>query len=40
MISTSNNMKFRCDHCDEYHEIGDLTINIGDEGTFRAGKEV
>jgi hypothetical protein len=32
MISTSNNMKYRCDHCDEYHEIGDLTINIGDEG--------
>src|ERR687885_1792857 len=27
-----NNMKYRCDHCDEYHEIGDLTINIGDEG--------
>ena len=25
-------MKYRCDHCDEYHEIGDLTINIGDEG--------
>jgi hypothetical protein len=25
-------MKYRCSHCDEYHEIGDLTINIGDEG--------
>ena len=25
-------MKYRCDHCDEYHEIGDLTIDIGDEG--------
>jgi hypothetical protein len=25
-------MKYRCDHCDEYHDIGDLTINIGDEG--------
>ena len=25
-------MKYRCDHCDEYHEIGDLTINIDDEG--------
>jgi hypothetical protein len=25
-------MKYRCGHCDEYHEIGDLTINIGDEG--------
>ena len=25
-------MKYRCDHCDEYHETGDLTINIGDEG--------
>ena len=32
MVSTSNNMKYRCDHCDEYHEINDLTINIGDEG--------
>src|SRR5919199_6792757 len=37
MVSTtngekSNNMTYRCDHCDEYHEIGDLTINIGDEG--------
>ncbi|MFL6471626.1 MAG: hypothetical protein ACJ71H_12345 [Nitrososphaeraceae archaeon] len=28
----SNNMKYRCDHCDEYHDTGDLTINIGDEG--------
>jgi hypothetical protein len=25
-------MKYRCDHCDEYHDTGDLTINIGDEG--------
>ena len=25
-------MKYRCDHCDEYHDINDLTINIGDEG--------
>jgi hypothetical protein len=25
-------MKYRCDHCDEYHDIGNLTINIGDEG--------
>jgi hypothetical protein len=25
-------MKYKCGHCDEYHEIGDLTINIGDEG--------
>ena len=25
-------MKYRCDHCNEYHEIGDLTINIGEEG--------
>jgi len=25
-------MKYRCDHCNEYHDIGDLTINIGDEG--------
>ena len=25
-------MKYRCDHCDEYHDAGDLTINIGDEG--------
>ena len=25
-------MKYRCGHCDEEHEIGDLTINIGDEG--------
>jgi hypothetical protein len=25
-------MKYRCGHCDEYHDIGDLTINIGDEG--------
>ena len=32
MEKRSNNMKYRCDHCDEYHEIGDLTINIGDEG--------
>jgi hypothetical protein len=25
-------MKYRCDHCDEYHEINDITFNIGDEG--------
>ena len=25
-------MKYRCSHCDEYHDINDLTINIGDEG--------
>jgi hypothetical protein len=25
-------MTYRCDHCDEYHDTGDLTINIGDEG--------
>ena len=25
-------MKYRCDHCDEYHDTGDLTIDIGDEG--------
>jgi hypothetical protein len=25
-------MKYRCSSCDEDHEIGDLTINIGDEG--------
>jgi hypothetical protein len=25
-------MKYRCGHSDEYHDIGDLTINIGDEG--------
>ena len=25
-------MPYRCDHCNEYHDIGDLTINIGDEG--------
>jgi hypothetical protein len=25
-------MKYRCDHCNEYHDIDDLTINIGDEG--------
>jgi hypothetical protein len=25
-------MKYRCDHCDEYHDTGDLTINIGEEG--------
>ena len=25
-------MKYRCDHCNEYHGIGDLTINIGSEG--------
>ena len=31
-VKRSNNMKYRCDNCDEYHEIGDLTINIGDEG--------
>jgi hypothetical protein len=32
MEAKSNNMKYRCDHCDEYHDISDLTINIGDEG--------
>jgi hypothetical protein len=25
-------MKYRCDDCGEYHDTGDLTINIGDEG--------
>jgi hypothetical protein len=25
-------MKYRCGHCDEDHDTGDLTINIGDEG--------
>lgn len=25
-------MKYRCDKCDEYHDIGDFTINIGEEG--------
>jgi hypothetical protein len=25
-------MKYRCGHCDEDHDICDLTINIGDEG--------
>jgi hypothetical protein len=25
-------MKYRRDYCDEYHDTGDLTINIGDEG--------
>jgi hypothetical protein len=25
-------MTYRCDHCNEYHDIGDLTINIGHEG--------
>jgi hypothetical protein len=25
-------MKYRCGHCDEDHEISDLTIDIGDEG--------
>jgi hypothetical protein len=25
-------MKYKYGHCDEYHDIGDLTINIGDEG--------
>jgi hypothetical protein len=28
----SNNMKYRCDHCDKDHDIADLTINIGDGG--------
>ena len=32
MVSTSNNMKYKCEHCDEDHDINDLTINIGDEG--------
>ena len=27
-----DSMKYRCGHCDEYHDICDLTINIGDEG--------
>ena len=30
--TNTNNMNYRCDHCDEDHEISDLTINIGDEG--------
>jgi hypothetical protein len=25
-------MKYRCGDCDKYHDICDLTINIGDEG--------
>src|SRR5919198_5785115 len=25
-------MNYRCDECGEDHDIGDLTINIGDEG--------
>ena len=25
-------MKYRCDHCDEYHDTGDLAVNVGDEG--------
>jgi hypothetical protein len=25
-------MKHRCGDCDEYHDINDLTISIGDEG--------
>jgi hypothetical protein len=25
-------MMYRCDHCNEYHDTGDLTIDIGDEG--------
>ena len=25
-------MKYRCGHCDEDHDVSDLTINIGDEG--------
>ena len=25
-------MKYKCDHCNEYHDTSDLTINIGDEG--------
>jgi hypothetical protein len=25
-------MKYRCEHCNEYHGIDNLTINIGDEG--------
>jgi hypothetical protein len=25
-------MKYRCGHCDEDHDICDLTINMGDEG--------
>jgi hypothetical protein len=27
-----DSMKYRCGHCDEYHDICDLTINIGNEG--------
>ncbi|MFL6321789.1 MAG: hypothetical protein ACJ72Q_15090 [Nitrososphaeraceae archaeon] len=25
-------MTYRCDHCNEYHDTSDLTINIDDEG--------
>jgi hypothetical protein len=25
-------MTYRYDHCNEYHDTGDLTINIGEEG--------
>ena len=25
-------MTYRCDHCNEYHDTSDLTINIGHEG--------
>jgi hypothetical protein len=32
MERRSNNMKYRCSNCDEYHDIADLTIDIGDEG--------
>jgi hypothetical protein len=32
MEDKSNNMTYRCDHCNEYHDTSDLTINIGDEG--------
>jgi hypothetical protein len=31
-VEKSNDMRCRCGHCDEEHEIGDPTINIGDEG--------
>ena len=30
--TNTNNMTYKCDHCDEYHEINDITFNIGDEG--------
>ena len=24
-------MEYKCDDCNEYHDTGDLTLNIGDE---------